>query len=265
MTKLLASVVSVEEAQIALDCGADIIDCKDASSGALGALPNETVSGIVELVGGDRPISATIGDLPMQPDLIFAAVASKLETGVDFVKIGLFEESYPRRYPSLRAAFPREDGGKQTQPHSKARQCIVHLAPFARKTSLIAVLFADQQPELDLLPLIADSGFAGVMFDTADKSSGSLTHHASRPFLASFVYRAKELALTAGLAGSLKPEDVPTLVELEPDYLGFRGALCARQRSSHLEPSRILELNEVIRACQKYPNLEPHALAGQEI
>jgi (5-formylfuran-3-yl)methyl phosphate synthase len=264
MTKLLASVMSAGEAQIALDCGADIIDCKDASSGALGALPNETVSAIVELVGGGRPVSATIGDLPMQPDLIVAAVASKFETGVDFVKIGLLEEGYPRRYPS--AVFnPREDGGKQTQPHSKARQCIAHLAPFARKTSLIAVLFADQQPELDLLPLIADSGFAGVMFDTADKSSGSLTHHASRLFLASFVYRAKELALTAGLAGSLKPEDVPTLLELEPDYLGFRGALCARQRSSHLEPSRILELNEVIRACQKYPNLEPHALAGQEI
>ena len=37
MTAFLASVVSPAEAAIALDCGADIIDCTDPGRGALGA------------------------------------------------------------------------------------------------------------------------------------------------------------------------------------------------------------------------------------
>ena len=39
MTALLASVRSVAEAELALAGGADVIDLKDPSQGALGALP----------------------------------------------------------------------------------------------------------------------------------------------------------------------------------------------------------------------------------
>ena len=37
---------------------------------------------------------------------------------------------------------------------------------------------------------------------------------------------AKDHGLTVGLAGSLRQEHVPALLALEPDLLGFRGALC---------------------------------------
>ncbi|MGH8728453.1 MAG: (5-formylfuran-3-yl)methyl phosphate synthase, partial [Burkholderiales bacterium] len=96
MTKFLASVTSVEEARIAFECGADLIDCKDPSSGALGALRDETVAAIVKYVAGRRPVSATIGDLPMEPSLICAAVKAKVKTGVDYVKIGMFYSSHRR-------------------------------------------------------------------------------------------------------------------------------------------------------------------------
>ncbi|HEY8261394.1 MAG TPA: (5-formylfuran-3-yl)methyl phosphate synthase, partial [Methylosinus sp.] len=39
MTLMLTSVASVAEAEIVLSGGADLIDCKDAARGALGALP----------------------------------------------------------------------------------------------------------------------------------------------------------------------------------------------------------------------------------
>jgi len=43
MTQLLISVTNVEEAQIALNSGADFIDLKDPNGGALGALPLDIV------------------------------------------------------------------------------------------------------------------------------------------------------------------------------------------------------------------------------
>ena len=36
--------------------------------------------------------------------------------------------------------------------------------------------------------------------------------------------------LFAGLAGALRADDVPALLALEPDYLGFRSALCNQAR-----------------------------------
>ena len=47
MTLMLASVLSVEEAETALAHGADIIDCKDPHRGALGALPLARITEIV--------------------------------------------------------------------------------------------------------------------------------------------------------------------------------------------------------------------------
>jgi uncharacterized protein (UPF0264 family) len=38
----------------------------------------------------------------------------------------------------------------------------------------------------------------------------------------------KSRQLICGLAGSLRLDDVPQLLQLQPDYLGFRGALCDR-------------------------------------
>ena len=70
MTQLLISVTSLDEAQMALENGADIIDLKDPSAGALGALPVELITSIVSFVNKQKLTSATIGDQPMQPDLL---------------------------------------------------------------------------------------------------------------------------------------------------------------------------------------------------
>jgi dihydroneopterin aldolase len=214
--------MSVEEAQIALECGADIIDCKNPASGALGALPNETISGIVKLVNGRHPVSATVGDLPMQPRVICEAMRSKITTAVDYVKIGVFRNGLPN-------------------------ECIQALAPLTKQTSLIVVLFADKRPDLTLLPLIAHAGFAGVMLDTADKFKGGLRNQASHAFLVRFVARAKQFGLTAGLAGSLCADDIAPLIELAPDYLGFRSALCAANRSSMIDRGKMMQIMSAVR------------------
>ena len=66
--KLLVSVRSVEEALLVAGAGADFIDLKEPSAGALGGLPLATIRAIVAALhrgAGALPVSATIGDVPM--------------------------------------------------------------------------------------------------------------------------------------------------------------------------------------------------------
>jgi (5-formylfuran-3-yl)methyl phosphate synthase len=222
MTLLLASVTGPDEAAVALAHGADIIDLKDASRGALGALDRDVLRATVAAVAGRRPVSAVTGDLPMEPDVIAAAVARTAETKVDYVKVGLFPD--PRR-----------------------QNCIRALAPLAQATKIVGVMFADRGADNDLIKLMAESGFAGAMLDTADKSAGRLIDCMDVAALRVFVGACRERGLMAGLAGSLEAPDVPRLLLLEPDYLGFRGALCVgRDRTARIDPASIAIIRELI-------------------
>jgi FolB domain-containing protein len=202
MTMLLASVTGVGEAELALAHGADIIDLKDPSKGALGALDPATVRNIVAPIAGRRPVSAVTGDLPMQPDIIIRAAEAMAATGVDYIKVGLF-------------------------PGPQRQDCIRALASVARRTRIVGVLFADLEPDAGLIPLMAQSGLAGAMLDTARKGAGRLLDHVDLAALGEFVRSCRAHGLLTGLAGSLEAPDVPRLLLLAPDYLGFRGALCA--------------------------------------
>jgi len=218
MTRVLVSVRSASEAAVAVAHGADLVDAKEPARGALGALPLDTIRQIVATVGGARPVSATVGDLPPDPRVIVAAVQEVVATGVDIVKIGFLAGT-------------------------ERKACLPPLAPIARRQLLVAVLFADQEPDLDLIPRIAGAGFVGVMLDTADKARGSLTSQTSPQFLASFVAAARREGLLAGLAGSLRLADIEVLRPLGATYLGFRGALCDQDdRGGTLDPLRLDEI-----------------------
>ena len=226
MTAMLASVRTTEEALLALAGGADIIDLKDPARGALGALAEATSRQILAALGGRIPVSATIGDFPsMIPAELLAAAERTADTGVDFVKAGFF--------PSPRQA-----------------KCARALLPLARRVPMVAVLFADCAPDLDLMDTLAACGFAGVMLDTADKRAGSLLRHLDLAHLAAFVGRARARRLFSGLAGSLKLADVSLLLPLDADYLGFRGALCCGDRSSALDPDALARVRAAMPRTQ---------------
>ena len=222
MTLFLASVNGPEEAEIALAQGADIIDLKDASKGALGALPVSTVSAVAAAMAGRRPVSAVTGDLPMEPDIITAAVGAMAATGVDYVKVGLFPG--PRREDCLRA-----------------------LVPFAARTRIVGVMFADLDADQALLPLIARCRLSGVMLDTAHKGAGGLLERLEITALGAFIGACRAHGLLVGLAGSLEVPDIPRLQLLQPDFLGFRGALCIRQqRTASIDPELVRIVRELI-------------------
>jgi dihydroneopterin aldolase len=215
-------VTGPDEAAVALAHGADIIDLKDASRGALGALDPDVLRATVAAVSGRRPVSAVAGDLPMEPDVIAAAVTRTAETKVDYVKVGLF-------------------------PGPRRQDCIRALAPLAQTTKIVGVMFADRSADNDLIKLMAEAGFAGAMLDTADKRAGRLIDCMDVAALRVFVGACREHGLMAGLAGSLEAPDVPRLLLLEPDYLGFRGALCVgRDRTARIDPAAIAIIRELI-------------------
>ncbi|MDX2309634.1 MAG: (5-formylfuran-3-yl)methyl phosphate synthase [Hyphomicrobium sp.] len=223
--KFLASVVSAEEAAVALAGGADIIDCKNPSQGALGALPHSVVRAIVAGVGGRAGVSATIGDVTPEPETVVPLVAAMAGTGVDLVKIGFF--------PGDRDAATISMLGRQS--FGRAR--------------LVGLLLADMKPDLGLVRLMADAGFAGVMLDTAIKDGSTLFDHAPLSLLVDFVGEAHDAGLFAGLAGSLRSDMVNDLLGAGVDVLGFRGALCdGARREGALSQSQV---TAVARAMQK--------------
>ena len=215
MTLLLASVTGSREAELAVAHGADIIDLKDPSRGALGALEPAVVNDAISTIAGRRPASAVIGDLPMEPGAITAAVETMARTGVDYIKVGLFAGT-------------------------RRKECIRALASFTQRTRVVGVMFADSEPDNELVGLMAESGFAGAMMDTARKDGKRLLDHADPAAIDLFVRSCRSHGLLAGLAGSLEAADVPRLLLLAPDYLGFRSALCDRHdRQSELDPAQL--------------------------
>lgn len=220
MTGMLASVKNLAEAHIVLQANVDIIDLKQPEFGALGALPIELVAEIVAEINGRLPVSATVGDLPMDENLIFNAVCEMAKTGVDFVKIGFFSSE-------------------------NWQVCVQKLASITENTRLIAVLFADTTPDFSILSHLEKANFSGVMLDTMNKKNGSLTDVMTSETITEFVKLAKIHNLLCGLAGSLRLENIAPLLPLNADYLGFRGALCA-------ENNRVQSLE--LRALQQIRN-----------
>ena len=241
MTLFLASVTGADEAEIALAHGADIIDLKDAAKGGLAPLPADVVRATVAAVASRRPVSAVAGDAGMDPDTLAISVQEMARIGVDYVKTGVY-------------------------PGPQQNACVHALTSVARQAKLVAVLFADQQPDFTVLSLLAECGFVGAMLDTARKGAGRLLDHADVATLDEFVEGCRAHGLMCGLAGSLEAPDVPRLLLLAPDLLGFRGALCAGHvRGGRLDPHAVDLIRELIPHEDPQPASQssraPHPLA----
>ena len=224
MTKWLASVQSFEEAQALIPALPDILDIKNPSQGALGALDIITVASIVRLVAKNCQTSATIGDLSMQAGLINPAMVEMAASGVDYVKVGVF-------------------------PDQNLMGCLEGMAKTLEQLSVpvIAVLFVDKMPSQDVMSQLKQSGFKGVMVDTAIKDGRHLLDHWDADQLSDFINEANHYDLLCGLAGALRYEDIAELQFLGADYLGFRSALCQnRERTGLLQAHLAVQIQQAM-------------------
>jgi FolB domain-containing protein len=227
MTLLLASVNGPAEAEIAVAQGVDIVDLKDTSKGAFGAVTPDVVRATMTAVAGRRPVSAVTGELAMEPETLVAAAGAMADAGADYVKVALYNG-----------------------PHRA--DCIRALSALARRVKIVGVMFADDGWDQALIPLMAESGFAGGMLDTAHKRGGNLLAHIDIPTLGNIVDAFRAKGLLAGLAGSLEAPDIPRLLLLSPDILGFRGALCTGQnRTARIDAAAVDVIRALIPADQR--------------
>lgn len=231
-TRLLVSARDAAEAVVALEAGADVIDLKEPRGGALGMVDVAEIRRAVAAVGRRRPVSATTGDgSPDDPATVLAAATAVAETGVDYVKVGLF-------------------------PGAGRRALIETLGlGLAARTRLVAVLFADHGFDAGLIAPLAAAGFAGLVVDTAGKRQGRLGDHLSAADLAAAVASCHAEGLFCGLAGSVRLDDIPSLAALAPDLIGVRGAATAGpDRTAPLDAGKVAGLVAALAGAAR-----PHA------
>ena len=225
MMRMLVSVRDVSEARVAARAGADFIDLKEPRDGALGGLPIGTIASVVRALrvqGRHLPISATIGDLPMSDrDAILARVAAVAACGVDYVKVGI-ERAAP------------------------AREVLDALAGMGH--AIVPVFIADQGLDFEMVDHACTLRFPALMVDTADKLAGSLFDVMSGAELRRFVTTVRAGGALVGLAGALRQPQLAALRKLEPDFAGFRSAVCAGDRSGKLDPGRLRALAAALHA-----------------
>ena len=214
--RLLVSVVSAAEARSALAGGADIIDVKDPSEGALGAPAPRVVSEVARVVGGAAPISVALGDLPDPRQA--AALA-----GVAYVKVGLRGAAGLDRAVAMISAVADAVG-----PH----------------TAVIAATYADAHtldpPALDpgrLPELVERTGIAGALVDTFLKDGRGLYAWLSATALAELVERTHTAGGTFAVAGQLR---LGELRRVDADVVGVRSAVCrGGDRAAELDPDLV--------------------------
>ena len=231
--QLLVSVTGADEAICALRGGAEIIDAKDPSAGALGAVDPETFSAIRAVVDREAIVSAALGDATSASDVERAA-EEMAGRGATFVKIG-----FARVADFARVAELIERAVRGCQRGS-------------RTSGVVAVAYADAArvgavDARSLVSIAADYGARGVLVDTADKAGPGLMALWSTVQLADWVAEVRALGLVAAVAGKLTADAVSAVRFSGADIVGVRGAACVGGRMGRVSEERVRELRYRLR------------------
>lgn len=221
MTLLLVSVRSVREADIALAHGADIVDVKEPQRGSLGRADDRVLLAVQRQAAGRAVVSAAFGELQESPE-------PPPRQFVGLIKVGL-------------------SATDSQQIKDWFRKC-----PFRQR--VVPVAYADWQraggpPPQAVLELACSIKVPGVLLDTWHKDGSRLLDWLTMSCLKKLRRDADQMGLFLAFAGSLRLSDVPRLLELKPDILGFRGAACqGADRTQTLNPLAVARLAEAVHA-----------------
>lgn len=212
---LLISPDGVEEA---LDCAKaaehlDIVDVKKPDEGSLGANYPWVIREIRDAVPADKPVSATVGDVPFKPGTVAQAALGAAVSGATYIKVGLYGCTTPE------------------QAIEVMRGVVRAVKDYRPDAFVVASGYADAHRigcvnPLALPDIARRSGSDAAMLDTAIKDGTRLFDHVPPDVCAEFVRRAHEAGLLAALAGSVKAADLGALTRIGTDIVGVRGAVC---------------------------------------
>ena len=232
--KLLVSVTNLEEAIIAYECKADIIDVKNPEEGSLGASHPNLVRKIRDTIGKNPEISVTLGDLPYLPGTASFAALGAISAGANYVKAGL------RGCNKIEYALKMSEDIVKAAEGSRAK---VILSAYADFTD-----FDGLNPSL--LPKIAKKVNAeGILVDILHKGENKVFHYLNEETLALLSSESSDYGIISALAGGLEKEDVPEVSKLGFSILGVRRAVCRRAKSGHydIKNELVSELLKLVR------------------
>ena len=219
----MVSVRNAAEATTALNAGADMIDVKEPSRGALGAADWTAIAEIIKAVQGRCPISVALGELSHGlPDLDGFCFDK-----IDYVKIGL------------------HDVTQDTDWLTAWSNAIERLA---RVTSLVAVAYVDDcySPTVDFVCKKASSvGCKAILLDTFHKDGRQLFDHRTPEQVSTIIHAANDVAVV--LAGALNRQSLFRAAQLSPFAVAVRSAACVSDRVSEIDGNRVSELKQIVR------------------
>ncbi|HNR26096.1 MAG TPA: (5-formylfuran-3-yl)methyl phosphate synthase [Methanobacteriaceae archaeon] len=210
---LLISPINTQEAQEAIDGGADIIDVKNPKEGSLGANFPWVIRSIREITPKDLMVSATLGDVPYKPGTVALAAAGAVLSGADYIKVGLYGT---RNYDEAREVM---DGVVRTVRDLREDAMVV-ASGYADAHRVGAV------DPMEIPRIAADAGADLAMVDTAVKDGQTLLDYMDPEMLSTFTSQTHEYGLKSALAGSIKEDQLRMLHDLGCDVVGIRGAAC---------------------------------------
>lgn len=231
--KLLVSVVSLDEAKIALKAGADILDVKNPKEGSLGANFPWTIESIVKF--SDIDVSAAIGDFEFKPGLASLAAFSLAKLGVKYVKIGFLVKN-------------------EKHALELGRNVIKSLMGLSHG---VFVAYADYKKigsisPFELINIASTCKAKVVMIDTLEKKGKNILSFINLDELRYFCQKAHESGLTVALAGSINERILPTIAEIGPDIIGVRGSVCEGGREGRISKEKIEGLKNFILEIKKH-------------
>lgn len=228
MVRLLVSVRNADEARIACDAGAHVIDVKEPTRGSLGRPDPDVVERVCDRVGHRALTSAALGEL--REASMWQHVATIPER-VTYAKLGLAGCT---------------DMADWRDVWARAITCI-------RATAVaVAVAYADWRSArapspMDVLGHGARLGCGCLLVDTFDKTRGDLLDHLDEEDLAQLMGACRVRGVSTALAGSLSIRTIPRLLPLAPDFVAVRGGVCRAGREHCIEGPRVRELVDLIR------------------
>ena len=210
---LLVSAATAADARAVVEGGANIVDAKDPSAGALGAVTLERLREILDAVDDTAPVSAALGDATNE--LAVARQAREcVAAGVYCVIVGL---------------VGTVDGA--------ADSC----------GGVVAVGYADADASMALPPHMlldaaARAGARGVLLDTLDKNGPGLLGVMPVTTIADWIATACAARLRAGVAGRPAPGHLPGHAGQGAVGAGVRGPACHGGRNGSVSAGLVREL-----------------------
>ncbi|MCZ0978507.1 (5-formylfuran-3-yl)methyl phosphate synthase [Streptomyces diastatochromogenes] len=211
---LLISPDGVEEA---LDCAKaaehlDIVDVKKPDEGSLGANFPWVIREIREAVPADKPVSATVGDVPYKPGTVAQAALGAVVSGATYIKVGLYGCTTPEQGVEVMRAVVRA-----VKDHRPDALVVASGYADAHRVGCVNPLAVPD--------IAARSGADAAMLDTAVKDGTRLFDHVPRRSAPSSC-GGPTPPPARGPRRQRRPGRPRPLTRMGTDIVGVRGAVC---------------------------------------